>query len=91
MWKNLFLVSSDVPTTEELELLKDARERVGLVIRARWIILGMLALYGLAILVFGSTPPPTWPGSLLSTESLRSSPSPRSPRLTHGTNTATPG
>jgi diguanylate cyclase (GGDEF)-like protein len=52
MWKNLFLVSSDVPTTEELELLKDARERVGLVIRARWIILGMLALYGLAILVF---------------------------------------
>jgi diguanylate cyclase (GGDEF)-like protein len=50
--KNLFLISSDVPTTEELETLKDARERVGLIVRARWIILGMLALYGLSILVF---------------------------------------
>lgn len=50
--KNLFLVSGDVPTTEELELLKDSRERVGLVIRARWILLGILAVYGLSIVVF---------------------------------------
>lgn len=50
--KKFFFVSGDVPTTEELEMLKEARERVGLVIRARWIILGILALYGAAAFVF---------------------------------------
>jgi diguanylate cyclase (GGDEF)-like protein len=52
MWKHIFLVAGDVPTTEELELLKDSRERVGLVIRARWIILGSLALFALVVIVF---------------------------------------
>ena len=51
--KNLFLVSSDVPTTEELEVLKNAKERVGMVIRARWVLLGILALYGIvAFIIF---------------------------------------
>ncbi len=50
--KRVFLVSGDVPTTEELEMLKDARERVGLVIRARWILLGILALYGVVAFIF---------------------------------------
>lgn len=50
--KKIFFASGDVPTTEELEMLKDARERVGLVIRARWILLGILALYGAAAFVF---------------------------------------
>jgi diguanylate cyclase (GGDEF)-like protein len=40
-------ISSDTPTTEELELFKESRERTGRVIRARWIILGILALYGI--------------------------------------------
>lgn len=48
----IFFVSSDVPTTEELEMLKDARDRVGLVIRARWILLGVLAVYGVAASIF---------------------------------------
>jgi diguanylate cyclase (GGDEF)-like protein len=39
-------ISSDAPTTEELELFKESRKRAGRVIRARWIILGILALYG---------------------------------------------
>ncbi len=50
--KSLFFVSGDVPTTEELEMLKDARKRVGTVIRARWIVLGILAAFGVAALVF---------------------------------------
>ena len=49
--KNLFLISSDVPTTEELEVLKNAKERVGMVIRARWVLLGILALYGIAVFI----------------------------------------
>lgn len=39
-------VSTDAPTTDELELLNQSRVRVGQVIRARWIILGILAAYG---------------------------------------------
>ena len=50
--KNILLVSGDVPTNEELEILKDARERVALVIRSRWILLGILALYGVAAFIF---------------------------------------
>ncbi|MBI5577213.1 MAG: GGDEF domain-containing protein [Deltaproteobacteria bacterium] len=50
--KKFSIVSSDVPTTEELELLKEARERAGLVIRARWVILATLALYGLVVFIF---------------------------------------
>jgi diguanylate cyclase (GGDEF)-like protein len=43
--RNLKYISSDSPTTEELELFKESRERVGMVIRARWIILAILAAY----------------------------------------------
>jgi diguanylate cyclase (GGDEF)-like protein len=51
-WKNIFLVSGDAPTSEELEMLKDARERVRIVILARWVLLGVLALYGIVVYVF---------------------------------------
>jgi diguanylate cyclase (GGDEF)-like protein len=44
--RDLKFISSDSPTTEELELFKESRERVGMVVRARWIILGILAVYG---------------------------------------------
>src|SRR5512139_812711 len=44
--RQLMYISSDAPTTEELELFKESRKRAGRVIRARWIILGILALYG---------------------------------------------
>ena len=37
------LISGEVPTTEELAWLKESRERVGMVIRARWAILAILA------------------------------------------------
>jgi diguanylate cyclase (GGDEF)-like protein len=51
-WRKLTIISGEVPTTEELELLKDATERVGLVIRVRWVILGILAFYGLYAYIF---------------------------------------
>ena len=38
--------SGDVPTTEELELLNENMRRVALVIRARWILLAILSMYG---------------------------------------------
>ena len=38
--------SGDAPTTEELELFHEHRKRVGLVITARWILLGALTTYG---------------------------------------------
>ncbi|MGZ8430904.1 MAG: diguanylate cyclase [Candidatus Deferrimicrobiaceae bacterium] len=38
--------SGDAPTTEELELFQEHRKRVGLVITARWILLGALTTYG---------------------------------------------
>ncbi len=44
---DLLYVSGNVPTSVELEMLKDGRERVGLVIRARWIVLGILAAYAI--------------------------------------------
>jgi diguanylate cyclase (GGDEF)-like protein len=45
--RKLVYISSDAPTMDELELLNDSRERIGLIIRARWIILGVLATYGI--------------------------------------------
>ena len=39
------LISEVVPTTEELAWLKEARERVGLIIRLRWAVLAILAGY----------------------------------------------
>lgn len=38
--------AGEVPTSEEILLINEARERVGLVIRARWVILAILAVYG---------------------------------------------
>jgi diguanylate cyclase (GGDEF)-like protein len=40
-------ISTDAPTTDELELLNESKVRVVQVIRARWIILGILAAYGI--------------------------------------------
>lgn len=51
-WNKINIVSSEVPTTEELEMLKEARERVGLIIKARWVILAILALYGVLVFLF---------------------------------------
>jgi diguanylate cyclase (GGDEF)-like protein len=46
------LISGDVPTTDELEWLKESRERVGMVIRARWAILAILAGYAVYAFFF---------------------------------------
>jgi diguanylate cyclase (GGDEF)-like protein len=46
-FSELKYVSNDAPTTDELELLNESRMRVAQVIRARWIILGILAAYGI--------------------------------------------
>jgi diguanylate cyclase (GGDEF)-like protein len=45
-FSNLKYISTDVPTTDELELLNESRVRVAQVIQARWIILAILAAYG---------------------------------------------
>ena len=39
-------VSTDAPTTDELELLNESRLRIAQIIQARWIILGILAAFG---------------------------------------------
>ncbi len=56
MFKNyvtdMFYISGDLPSSVEIEMLKDGRERVGLVIRARWIVLGILAVYGIIPYIF---------------------------------------
>ncbi|MBE0606641.1 MAG: GGDEF domain-containing protein [Deltaproteobacteria bacterium] len=44
-FSRLKYISTDAPTTNELELLNDSRDRIAQVIRARWIILGILAVY----------------------------------------------
>ncbi|MBE0568586.1 MAG: GGDEF domain-containing protein [Deltaproteobacteria bacterium] len=45
-FSKLKFISTDAPTTDELELLNESKARVAQVIRARWIILGILAAYG---------------------------------------------
>ena len=50
--KKLSHNASDVPTTEELELRKLAQERTGLVIHARWVLLAILAAYGIVPYIF---------------------------------------
>jgi hypothetical protein len=50
--RKLTFFSGNVPTTEELEHFKDARERVRLVIQARWAILGLLGAYGVYAYLF---------------------------------------
>jgi len=51
-WKKLTIFAGEVPTTEELELLKENRERVGMVIRARWVLLLLLTAYGVVVHIF---------------------------------------
>ena len=46
-FSKLKYVSTDAPTTEELELLNQSRARIVQIIRVRWIILGILAAYGI--------------------------------------------
>ncbi|HWS16007.1 MAG TPA: GGDEF domain-containing protein [Candidatus Methylomirabilis sp.] len=46
------LISGDVPTTEELTWLKESRERVGMVILARWAILATLAVFAVYAFFF---------------------------------------
>ncbi len=50
--KKITFFSGDVPTTEELELLGEHRQRVGMVIRARWIVLAILTAYGVTASFF---------------------------------------
>jgi len=45
-FSKLKYISTDVPTTDELELLSESRERIAHIIRARWIILGIVAAFG---------------------------------------------
>ena len=45
-FSKLKYVSTDAPTTEELELLNQSSARIVQIIRVRWIILGILAAYG---------------------------------------------
>jgi diguanylate cyclase (GGDEF)-like protein len=45
-FSKLKYISTDAPTTNELELLNESGIRIAQVIRARWIILGILAAYG---------------------------------------------
>ena len=45
-FSRLKYISTDAPTTDELEQLNESRVRIAQVIRARWIILGILAVYG---------------------------------------------
>jgi diguanylate cyclase (GGDEF)-like protein len=45
-FSRLKYISTDAPTTDELELLNASKIRIAQVIRARWIILGILAAYG---------------------------------------------
>lgn len=54
--RKLTYFPGDAPTSQEIEMLKEARERVGLVIRARWVLLGILALYGVYVAVFFRLP-----------------------------------
>ncbi len=46
-FSRLKYISTDAPTTDELELLNGSRVRIAQVIQARWIILGTLATYGI--------------------------------------------
>ncbi len=52
--KKYTYLSSDVPSTEELEKLREARERVLLVIKTRWVLLAVFLIYGLYAAFFYS-------------------------------------
>jgi len=51
-FSKLKYISTDAPTTDELELFNESRVRIARVIRARWIILGILAAYGFVPYIF---------------------------------------
>ena len=51
-FSKLKYISTDAPTTVELELLNESREKISQIIRARWIILGILAAYGVVPFFF---------------------------------------
>ena len=51
-WKKLTFFSGDEPTSDELMMLKESRQRIEMVIRARWVILAILAAYGLFTFLF---------------------------------------
>jgi diguanylate cyclase (GGDEF)-like protein len=44
--------AGEIPTTEELEQINEARERVDLVIRARWALIAFMVVFGGAALIF---------------------------------------
>jgi diguanylate cyclase (GGDEF)-like protein len=50
--RRMQLASGEIPTTEELDLINESRERVELVIRARWALLAIMALFGGIAFVF---------------------------------------
>ena len=86
------LVSDDVPTTEELTWLKESRERVGMIIRARWVILAILAGYAIYVILLLPHRGDRCPTGHDVAPCRRPSPhfSSRSP-TTRGTSTATAG
>jgi diguanylate cyclase (GGDEF)-like protein len=45
-FSGLKYISTEAPTTDVLELLNESRTRIARIIRARWILLGILAVYG---------------------------------------------
>ena len=51
-FSKLKYISTDAPTTVELELLNESRVKISQIIRARWIILGILAAYGVVPFFF---------------------------------------
>jgi diguanylate cyclase (GGDEF)-like protein len=51
-FSKLKYISTDAPTTDELELLNESSVRIVQIIRARGIILGILAVYGVVSYVF---------------------------------------
>jgi diguanylate cyclase (GGDEF)-like protein len=51
-FSRLKYISTDAPTTVELELLNESRAKISQIIRARWIILGILAAYGVVPFFF---------------------------------------
>lgn len=54
--RGLAHAEGEVPTTEDLLLFSEARQRVGRVIKARWVLLGLLAAYGVFVAVLFGHP-----------------------------------
>ncbi|MGE5664078.1 MAG: diguanylate cyclase [Deltaproteobacteria bacterium] len=54
--RGLAYAAGEVPTTEDLLLLSEARQRVRRVITARWVLVGLLAAYGVFVAVLYGHP-----------------------------------